>query len=661
MGVHPLTCAHVGAELVDFLEKNQEAHVKTGTSDPSFGADFKFTTHIDELVIDGVFCRIYNEQPAYVITKPKSFVAAIVASLGVEATYLLTEQASGATGDAELTTPEKISAALDAFLTAEEGIPGMKQVTQHLSSEVSPEAVAECGEIISARLKQATADQAAGRSAPKAPVAETFAIRLKRTRTALESLRNVIKGNNGVEIGLKGHFKLLFSLLKYDEDSAMQMLVLEVIVAVIGNRECVNDIANSTVLVYLFHVIQTLPSGRALAIEAMHGLVSNPKIVVEALKYGGILYLLDMFCNSTSSQIREDTAALIGKIIADKLRGPISRITLTKFLPPIFMDAMQDSPEASVTTFESTHENPELIWNEESRSKVQSVVKECKNELFTLQSKDPTTSWELPPDFEVVYENVGDEVVVGGVFLNLLIKQPQWVFRKPKDFLVAAMEKYLKVLNDPKLGAKRDKDLEVITEALGCLFTAQPTLCALVPPLGHLPKLMLAMGRDHAETKASLLKVFNALVSADATIADMTRIGKCISLIKSAMSGCVRNALAAAMAMLATVFDSQPIPSSLVQQAVAAEFVQFLLEQLKNNLDTIEGAAAAKAHCVKAIKCMEKDLTHGSAVTEILAECPWWATYRSSSLSFPPSPHRPSFTDKPRKDACGGLSFLYSL
>ena len=34
--------------------------------------------------------------------------------------------------------------------------------------------------------------------------------------------------------------------------------------------------------------------------------------------------------------------------------------------------------------FEGTHENPELIWNEEGRSQVQRVVKELKSELFAI-------------------------------------------------------------------------------------------------------------------------------------------------------------------------------------------------------------------------------------------------------------------------------------
>ena len=49
------------------------------------------------------------------------------------------------------------------------------------------------------------------------------------------------------------------------------------------------------------------------------------------------------------------------------------RIALSKFLPQIFIDAMTDNPEASVTMFEGNHENPELVWNDDTREKVRGV------------------------------------------------------------------------------------------------------------------------------------------------------------------------------------------------------------------------------------------------------------------------------------------------
>lgn len=50
--------------------------------------------------------------------------------------------------------------------------------------------------------------------------------------------------------------------------------------------------------------------------------------------------------------MREKSAELFAKMLNDKLVGPRCRIILSKFLPVIFMDAMRDSPEASVHMFE---------------------------------------------------------------------------------------------------------------------------------------------------------------------------------------------------------------------------------------------------------------------------------------------------------------------
>lgn len=47
-----------------------------------------------------------------------------------------------------------------------------------------------------------------------------------------------------------------------------------------------------------------------------------------------------------------------------------------RFLPGVFMDAMRDNAEAAVQIFEGTHENPELIWNDTSREKVSTTVRE---------------------------------------------------------------------------------------------------------------------------------------------------------------------------------------------------------------------------------------------------------------------------------------------
>ena len=58
-----------------------------------------------------------------------------------------------------------------------------------------------------------------------------------------------------------GHFKLLFSLMQYEEEKALPMLALEVVAIVTANRDCVADIANAQCLVYLFFAMQATPHG----------------------------------------------------------------------------------------------------------------------------------------------------------------------------------------------------------------------------------------------------------------------------------------------------------------------------------------------------------------------------------------------------------------
>ena len=71
------------------------------------------------------------------------------------------------------------------------------------------------------------------------------------------------------------------------------------------------------------------------------------------LSTGAVIYLLDLFCSGTNPTVRERSAELFAKMISDKLIGPKVKIILSKFMPPIFTEAMRDNAEASVHIFES--------------------------------------------------------------------------------------------------------------------------------------------------------------------------------------------------------------------------------------------------------------------------------------------------------------------
>uniref|UniRef100_A0A3B5MEI1 J domain-containing protein n=1 Tax=Xiphophorus couchianus TaxID=32473 RepID=A0A3B5MEI1_9TELE len=78
------------AELLEFLEGQQEGNIKRGENDKSFGADFMFNDHNKELIVGEIFVRVYNEQPTFPLEYPKAFAACLLDYVGSQAQYLHT-------------------------------------------------------------------------------------------------------------------------------------------------------------------------------------------------------------------------------------------------------------------------------------------------------------------------------------------------------------------------------------------------------------------------------------------------------------------------------------------------------------------------------------------------------------------------------------------
>ncbi|XP_053386463.1 dnaJ homolog subfamily C member 13-like isoform X2 [Mercenaria mercenaria] len=445
--------------------------------------------------------------------------------------------------------------------------------------------------------------------------------RLSQVEMALEALRNVIKNNPGVEIQCIGHFKLLFCLLRLDNCARLQQLALEVVSCVSANQECVKDIAAAEVLSYLLLAIQALPNCRVLTLESLASLMSSTKIVKEALAKGATVYLLDLFCNATNPAVREKTAELFAKMLSDKLVGPKVRIILGKFLPGIFMDAMRDSPEASVHMFEGTHENPELIWNDESREKVSGEVKRMKDQHYRAQRDNPDIKWNLPEEFNVVYNEVAGELVVGGVFLRLFIANPGWVLRKPKEFLTELLELWSKLV---ALERPDGEKLETVTTAVVCLFSSNTSLLDQVPSLGYIPKVFAAMRQKNDAIPKSAIQVCHQLASSEICIRAMAQV-ECVGPIKIAMK-LRRDAIALAAEALSKMFDKGE--EELVSQALKTEMVQFLLRLLEAGLEALDNPASTKAQIVKALKAMQRSLLYAEQINTILDASTTWRDYK---------------------------------
>ncbi|EDV26296.1 uncharacterized protein TRIADDRAFT_21978 [Trichoplax adhaerens] len=445
--------------------------------------------------------------------------------------------------------------------------------------------------------------------------------RLVKSEMALEALRNVIKNNPACSERCIGHFKLLFSLLCMESDGNLQQMALEVINNVAGNKKCVQDIADADVLSYLFLVVEMAPDSQVTVMEVLIALSSNTKIVKDCMSKGAVIYLLHLFCNSTSPEVRQSAAELLAKLTNDKLVGPKVRILLSKFLPVIFIDAMRDSAEASVYMFESSQENPELIWNEETREKVSKVVQRMEKDFYHRQKDNISTTWKLPENFAIVYTNIEGELTVGGVFLRLFISQPAWVLRKPREFLIALTEKFSQLIGST---APDTEVLETVTTAIVAFFNAQPLMMDQLPSLGHIPRFFQSMSsRNDAIPKASVT-VVHTITSSDICIRAMTET-ECIGSVMVAMKK-RPDIIGLACEAYYNMFEHKE--SAFVQQALKAEVVPYLLSLLDCGLETVPNAASTKAQIVKALKAMAMDLQHGEQIAAILEQSSVWASYK---------------------------------
>ncbi|KAM8967651.1 dnaJ homolog subfamily C member 13 isoform 1-T1 [Pelodytes ibericus] len=541
------------AEILEFLESEQESMIRRGECDKSYGADFVYTEHSKELIVGEIFVRVYNEQPTFQLEAPKAFAASLLDYIGSQAQYLHTLMAITQTGKVES--------------------------GQHVD-------------------------------------------RLRRVEMALEALRNVIKHNPGSETECIGHFKLLFSLLRVHGAGRVQQLALEVVNIVTSNQDCVNNIAESLVLSSLLSLLHSLPTSRQLVLATLYALTSSTKIIKEAMAKGALIYLLDMFCNSTHPQVRSQTAELFAKMTTDKLIGPKVRIALTKFLPGVFMDAMRDNPEAAVHIFEGTHENPELIWNDNSREKVSTTVREMMLEHFKHQVENPDVNWKLSDDFTVSFGEAQDELSVGGVFLRIFIAQPAWVLRKPREFLVALLEKFTELLEKNNA---HGETLETVTTATVCLFSAQPQLLDQVPPLGHLPKILQAMSHKNNAVPKCAIRVIHTMSENELCVRSMASL----EAIGPLMSGMKKRSDMIGLACEALNRMFQKEQTELVAQALKAELVPYLLRLLEGQgLENLESPAATKAQIVKALKSMTRSLQYGEQVNEILSRSSVWSAFK---------------------------------
>ncbi|KAJ0173970.1 hypothetical protein K1T71_010116 [Dendrolimus kikuchii] len=442
--------------------------------------------------------------------------------------------------------------------------------------------------------------------------------RVEHITLTLNALANVIIKNPGAEIQCIGQFGLIFGMLSARPHPKLQEAALRSVLAAAGSRECVEDIAASAVLGHLLALLAERPP-RPDALAALAALLANTALVKEALAKGAVIYLLDLFCNSKILETRESAVELLARMMADKLHGPKVRLTISRYLPGVFGEAMRESaPSSAVAMFDATHEHPELVWSDDTRQRLAAHIAHLRDTHQSNQLSEPNSAFE---DRETLERTSGGEqswappgeVVVGGVYLKLYLQNPHWNLRSPKRFLQELLTETISALNkDTSEGSRGD----VCAKALAVLLRSRPALGEACAQLGELPRLtkLLAACPLHA------VPVVAALADSQACVMALNQTDV-MSGLKTAVKTC-REIVGCACEALAAIFSSNVNTDKLVLQALETDLIGELLSLLDTRL---EGQAAAQL--VNALKAMARSAPHGDRVKGILAKSRVWEQY----------------------------------
>ena len=81
--------------------------------------------------------------------------------------------------------------------------------------------------------------------------------------------------------------------------------MLDIIYECVGNKESIVDIANSRMLPLLLVLLDLLNTReqQQFIISIISALMSSSDIVLETIQTGGLIYLLDMYANTSTTEV----------------------------------------------------------------------------------------------------------------------------------------------------------------------------------------------------------------------------------------------------------------------------------------------------------------------------------------------------------------------
>ncbi|CCW68090.1 unnamed protein product [Phytomonas sp. Hart1] len=385
------------------------------------------------------------------------------------------------------------------------------------------------------------------------------------------------------------------------------------------------------------------------SLQFLMRLLAYRPMVQDVMDCGMYLVLLLQYATSSAKEIREMSCVCLGKALCNKLVGPKLYLICAQYLPQIFIDVIKDTnPAQACTMLDAREQTPELIWNEDRRERFVQRVSMLRDYIVRMLTQDLLRTWRPPIELDVAEKTQAEEIQVGGVFLALYVQSPMWQVRKPKEFLLALLDRYVEVGQRAQGVSDLSPDsahlLELLTQSGMHLLSSSNDLKYYCSSLGYIHKLVSFLTSPSEVLATSALRWLNELWTSTECLEATMPVDAIGPLLKLSAQHPAAEPLF--LDALARYITSSSPRFGVLALAARYDLVGRLLQQLKDGETTgnesQETPAATRARITKVIKAMVnlRDPIYGADVENELRQSPVWGKYKDQSHDlFLPSTH----------------------
>ena len=152
------------------------------------------------------------------------------------------------------------------------------------------------------------------------------------------------------------------------------------------------------------------------------------------------LHLILLPADDAIREIRQMSVAVLQGWSHSEDVQAIARVTLRRLLPDYMVLLLTNDAADALNAFDSTTCTAEMIWNAQMKATASAVVSRAFAGF--VEAFEEGKEFVLDEEAEVVYEQLQNEITIGGVFVKIYLSYETYQLRKPEEFVDALMKDF---------------------------------------------------------------------------------------------------------------------------------------------------------------------------------------------------------------------------